>query len=185
MDIGFALQIGAFSITFLLFIKGVYEYTKAQQWKKAEFVASEIKAFYSDFDIKRALMMLDWNSNELDLKPNEMEGKQKLHFDDVLITSALHTHKVRPAFSAEEVLIKGVFDTFFDRLIMFDNYIETGLIATKDIKPYLIYWIKILADNQNHRKSNAVRTQIWLYIDEYGFNRVRDFCSRFGFKDIK
>jgi hypothetical protein len=66
---------------------------------------------------------------------------------------------------------------------MFDSYIETGLIRTKDIKPYLIYWIRILADSQNDRKSKEVQSQIWKYIDEYGYDRIRTFCNKFGFKD--
>lgn len=183
IDLELGLKIGALVISLLLLIKGIYEYTKAQKWKKAEFVSKEIKEFYNDFDIKRAMILLDWNSNELDLKTNEIEGEKKFYFNDDLIVSALQTHKDSPSFSDKEVVIKGVFDSLFDRLTMFDNYIETGLIRTNDIKPYLIYWIRILADSQNDRKSKEVRSQIWKYIDEYGYDRIRTFCNKFGFKD--
>ena len=182
-DLELGLKIGAFVIALSLLIKGICEYTKAQKWKKAEFVSKEIKEFYNDFEIKRAMILLDWNSNELDLRVNEIEGENKFYFTDDLIISALQTHKDSPAFSDEEVVIKYVFDCLFDRLTMFDNYIETGLISIKDIKPYLIYWIKILADNQNDRKPKDVRSQIWKYIDEYGYDKIRAFCNKFGFKD--
>lgn len=185
LDLELGLKIGAFLISLSLLIKGIYEYTKAQKWEKAEFTSKEIKEFYNDFEIKRALILLDWNSNELDLKKNEIEGKNKFPFTDELIVSALKTHRDSPAFSDEEVIIKGIFDYLLDRLTMFDNYIETGLISVNDIKPYLIYWIKILADKQNDRKSTEVRSQIWKYIDEYGYDRIRSFCIKFGFKDIK
>lgn len=184
IDLELTLKIGAFVISIILLIKGIYEYTKAQQWKKAEFVSKEIKEFYNDFDIKRAMILLDWNANKLELKTNEIEGKNKLTFNDNLIMSALQTHRESQSFTIEEVIIKGIFDNLFDRLTMFDNYIETGLIATKDIKPYLIYWIRIIGDFQNDRKTKEVRTQIWEYIDEYGYDRIRPFCHKFGFKNI-
>jgi hypothetical protein len=183
IGIELVLKIGAFIISLSLLIKGIYEYTKAQKWKKAEFVSKEIKEFNNDFDIKRAMILLDWNSSELALKTNEIEGENKFYFNDDLIISALQTHKESHIFSVKEVIIKGVFDSLFDRLTMFDNYIETGLIRTKDIKPYLIYWIRILADSKNDRKSKEVRNQIWHYIDEYGYDRIRSFCYKFGFKD--
>ncbi len=183
IDLELGTKIGAIGISLLVLIKGIYEYTKAQKWKKGEFVAKEIKEFQNDFDIKRAMILLDWNSKDLDLKPNEIEGKSKFFFTDDLIKSALQTHREMSTFSHEEVVIKSVFDSLFDRLTLFNNYIETGLINTNDIKPYLIYWIRILADPQNERKSKEVRNQIWKFVDEYGYDGVRAFCDKFGFKD--
>lgn len=52
------LKIVAFVISFLLLIKGIYEY----KWKRAEFVAKEIKEFYEDFDIKRGTKPRTLNS---------------------------------------------------------------------------------------------------------------------------
>lgn len=178
IDWELCFKIAALVISLAVFIKGIYEYTKAQRWKKAEFVSKEIKEFFNDFEIKRALVLLDWNSNDLELKPSEMAGRSKIHFTDNLIESALHTHKQVPTFTDEEVIIKAIFDTFFERLTMFYNYIETKLIEAKDIKPYLIYWINILADDNNDRKPQNVRKQIWIYIEEYGYSRIRSFCDR-------
>lgn len=175
------LKIGAFAISCALFIKGIWEYSKAQKWKKAEFVSKEIKEFHNDFDIKRALILLDWNANEIALKPNELHNSAKMHFTDKLIVSALRTHNETPTFSDEEVIIKSIFDAFLDRICMFENYVETGLIKIKDIKPYLIYWIEILADMENKRKSAEVRAQMWKYIDEYGFFKVRSFCEKMDY----
>jgi len=180
-ELELGIKIGGFVITVLLFIKGVFEYTKAQKWKKAEFVSKEIKEFNADFNMKRAMVLLDWNENEIELKNNELGSKNQLSFTDELIISSLQTHKQKNEFEDEEVVIKSIFDAFFDRLILFDNYIETGLIQVKDIKPYLNYWVAILADPQNGRKSKEVRTQIWKYIDEYEYNQLRLFCTKFGF----
>lgn len=176
------LKIGAFLISCALFIKGIWEYSKAQKWKKAEFVSKEIKEFHNDFDIKRALLLLDWNANELDVKSNDLNGTGKMHFSDGLIVKALRTHMESPTFTDEEVIIKAIFDAFLDRISMFQNYIETGLIKIEDIKPYLIYWIQILADKNNPRKSEVVREQMWKYIDAYGYSNVRLFCAACGYR---
>ncbi|MCL1821219.1 MAG: hypothetical protein FWG22_00180, partial [Prolixibacteraceae bacterium] len=174
---------------------GIYQYIKAQKWKKAEFVSKEIKEFYNDFDIKRAFTLLDWNSNELVLKENELDEKKKIHFTDDLIFSSLALNENKgcdlagfnndlTGFSKEEVVIRGIFDSLLGWLIMFNSYIETKLVTAEDLRPYLIYWIQILADADNNRKPEKVRKQIWKYIDaNYGI--LREFCGKFGFKHIK
>jgi len=184
IDLELGIKIGAFIISLFFFIKGICEYAKAQKWKRVEFVSKEIKDFQNDFDIKRAMILLDYDSNELELNTNEIEGKNKICFkENNLIMSALQSDKNIPVFSDEEKVIRRIFDRLFDRLTMFDNYIETGLIKVKDIKPYLTYWIEILADIQNSRKPSGVRDQIWKYIDEYRFYKIRTLCNRFGFND--
>lgn len=181
IDLETVLKVLALVISLSVLIKGLYEYTMAQKWKKAEFVSKEIKEFNADFDVKRAMMMLDWNANELPLKENEIENKTKFRFTDEMIYSALTTHKTTSGFTFEEAVIKGVFDVFFDRLTMIDIFIETKLIEVKDIKPYLIYWIEIIANSSNARKEKKVRDQIWTYINEYGYTNVKSLCERFGY----
>ena len=183
------LTIGALAVSASTIMIGIYQYVKAQKWKKAEFVSKEIKEFYNDFDIKRAFVLLDWNSNELVLKENEIDEKKKIHFTDDLIFSALAFNENKgndlEKFCKEEVVIRSIFDSLFGWLIMFDSYIETELVTAEDLKPYLIYWIQILADTSSNRKPEKVREQIWKYIDTCGFEKLRQFCSRFGFQDIK
>ena len=183
------LTIGALIISVSTIMMGVFQYMKAQQWKKAEFVSKEIKEFYDNFDIKRAFVLLDWNSNELALKENEIDEKKKIYFTDDMIFSALTLNENKgndlEGFCKEEVVIRSIFDGFFGWLIMFNSYIETKLVTADDLKPYLIYWIQILADANNNKKPEKVREQIWKYIDASGFEPLRIFCSKFGYKDIK
>ncbi len=177
------IDLTAVVISLSLLLKGIYEYTKAQRWKRAEFVSKEIKEFFSDADVRRALIMLDWNRNVIELLPNEIEGKTKLAFEDSLLESALGTHKEGRTFSFEDAVIKKIFDNFFDKLIIFSNYIKAGLITVPDIRPYLSYWIEILSDDNNGRKNEALRKQIWKYIHEYGYVEVKQLCEAFGFKE--
>ena len=67
---------------------------------------------------------------------------------------------------------------------MFNNYVEAGLIDIADIKTYFAYWINIIGDKNNDRKPEKVRTQIWVYINEYGYSDIIKLCYKFGY-DIK
>ena len=175
------LKIGAFLVSIVLLLKGILEYKKAQNWKKSEFVSKEIKELLNDFEIKRALVLLDWNANNLSLADNEIENLKYFYFTDELIYNSLKTHRELSNFSDKEVVIKKIFDNFFDRIGWFDIYIQTGLIETKDIKPYLIYWINIIADETNERKDNDLREQMWRYIKEYNYIDFISICKKFGF----
>ena len=96
--------------------------------------------------------------------------------------SSLRTHDETPAFKDEEVIIKGLFDNLFDKLGFFNNYIKTGLIKINDIKPYLIYWIEIIADEKNNRKSYQFRNQLFKYLRKYKYENIFELCEKFGFK---
>lgn len=181
MTIETALKIGGFATTVILAVKAIDEYRRTQKWKKAEFVSKEVKEFLIDFNIKRALLLLDWNSNDLPIAKEEIIGKDKIYFTDDLITSALKTHLAVSGFTDEEVIIKSIFDVFFDRLSMFYKYIETGLINANDIKPYIIYWVKIFADNSSERKPAALKLQLWEYLEVYQYNDVKELCKLFGY----
>ena len=184
VDLESGVAIGALAISISPVMLGIYQYVKAQKWKKAEFVSKEIKEFYNDFDIKRALILLDWNSNELPLKEDEIDNKKKIHFTDDLIFSSLALNENKgndlTGFSKEEVVIRRIFDSFFGWLIMFNSYIDTKLVTVNDLKPYLIYWIQILSDANSSRKPKIVKEQIWKYIDTYGYDKLRVFCRKFG-----
>lgn len=172
------IQLLAVLISAFIVLKGIREYKEAQRWKKLEFVSKEIKEFFNDAEIKRALQMLDWNACSVPLNPGEIGDETKFSCSDEKILDALRTHDQKSRFTPEEVVIKKIFDNFLDKLTMFENYIETGLINAKDIQPYLEYWIKILADPKNDRKDKKVRDQIWKYIDQYGYKKVRSLCHR-------
>ena len=44
-------------------LRGLWEYSRAQRWKKAEFLAQEIKSFRQDADVRRVLLILDWQDS--------------------------------------------------------------------------------------------------------------------------
>lgn len=178
MDIEVLLQLLAVIISAFVVLKGIDEYKKAQKWKKLEFVSAEIKEFYNDPDVKRALLMLDWNANKIQLYPGEIEDRKDFIFNDKMLMGAFTTHLEKSIFTSEEVVIKNIFDGFFSKLTMFENYIQTGLILAKDIQPYIKYWINLLANAKSGRKEETLILKMWVYIDFYGYDKVRSLCYR-------
>src|ERR1035437_4643678 len=53
------------TITAIVFLFGIYQYRRAQKWKRQEFLAIVIKNFYDDFYVEQALIMLDWHDHIL------------------------------------------------------------------------------------------------------------------------
>jgi len=51
----------------LAFGIGLNQYRKSEAWKRLEFVAAEMKAFYADPAVKLAMGMLDWRKKEVAL----------------------------------------------------------------------------------------------------------------------
>jgi hypothetical protein len=43
--------------------------------------------------------------------------------------------------------------TVFDRLERFEYFLEAGLVSSKEFTPYLGYWLNILGNENNDRKS--------------------------------
>jgi hypothetical protein len=157
---------------------GVYQYSAAQKWKRAEFVASQIKEFESDKDIKNVLLMLDWNSRKIQFSDEEC-----IQVTDELLSSALvpHTWNNNSSFSDAEALIRDSFDKFLNKLDRFEAFIEAGLVTKEDVQPYLNYWLNILGNAESERKPLIFYKNLWSYIDYYQYSKTQKLLSRYGY----
>jgi hypothetical protein len=161
-------------IALAVFIKGLIEYVKAQKWKKAEFVANQIKEFNTDANVRLAKLMLDWENREVKLFPE----KEPIIITEELLLNALtpESYKLRGeqhvGFSEEEAKIRDIFDEFFDKLGIFNQYIEVNLIRFRDIKPYFTYWIQVLNGQVDNCHSKELILQISKYLKRYGYEDV-------------
>ncbi len=167
-------------ISIFTVIKGICEYSKAQKWKKSEFLAKEIKEFNNDSDVQNAFLMLDWNNIDITTSNINVEETKKIYFNDRLFENSLKHHKEK-TFTPEEAVIRLIMDAFLFKLGMFQNYLESKLITANDLKPYIIYWIEIIGDTNNDRKSKIVRLQLWRYINYYRYDSVIKLFKNYGF----
>jgi hypothetical protein len=179
------IAIGGLIAASAAFVSGLWQYRRAQQWKRAEFVASEMKAFEQDPLVAKALVMLDHNGRPVQLftESEEKDPQQRSPYvDDTDLTKALmhHRHR-RHGFSAKELAIRDCFDRLLDRLSTFESYIQAGLISHKELECYLLYWIDIMARSDSQRKPKPFYNSFWDYIDGYHYDSVQRLFMRYGF----
>lgn len=191
--------------TVIALVFGYVQYRKADRWKRAEFLAKELKEFFDDPDVKNVLLMIDWGSRRINL----------LHIDDKnperypLVTRRLQVSALMPhtllvsnggsdaegekmsessgsedwtsKFSVEEARIRDSYDRFLDYLERFASYVQSKLVSVKEIDPYLRYWINDIAAYTENADDAAWTCTLFSYIEFYGFSKVQDLFRRYGY----
>ena len=180
-------------VAVIAFLMALHQWRTAQQWKRAEFVASEVKDAFSDPSVRTVLYLLDWNARYYDLRekddgPTELK---KVLINDEMLTRALRIHwegesgeelqKGKAGFTPTEERIRVVFDDFLGRLQRFAHFKEAELISNDDILPYWRYWLQAMTIPEPHRKSAAVLKAIWRYVNAYGYADVIALVTDLGF----
>src|ERR1700730_1892422 len=119
------------------FFVGWTQYRRAQQWKRAEWVAQEMKQLFNDPVVQAVLLMIDWGSRRVVLYPErEVESDRSVWLTDEAISPALMPHDERPdGFTDQEAVIRAAFDRLLDGLERFNSYVKTGLVTVEDLRP--------------------------------------------------
>ncbi|MBE9159429.1 lipase family protein [Nodosilinea sp. LEGE 06152] len=82
-----------------------------------------------------------------------------------------------------EVTLRDWFDSFLGGLEYFEIMIESGLVTAEEIKPFIIYWIRLIGDRRYRRKGGSgFYDKLFHYIHWAGYGRVQKLFERFGFK---
>lgn len=154
----------------LAFILGLIQYRKAQQWKRAEWIAQEMKLFFSNQMVQNALLMIDWGKRRIPLFPHREKFEDRyVVVSDEDVKHALRPHEERPGFSDVEASIRDCFDRFLDGLERFESYVATGLVRSKDLEPYLAYWGYHIASAKSSDKKAERLSQLREYMERYGY----------------
>lgn len=166
----------------ILFIIGFKRYNKEQKWKIKEFVAKEIKEFHENKMNKNAMLMLDWDTRNIELYPEhpDYEKRNVLIGRKELERALLPHHNLTFKFSKDEAIIRDTFDHFLTTLTRFEHFIETEIVSLEDFRPYLRYWIDTIAEDLPVRARNVLHH----YIIAYEYIGVINLVKRFG-KEIK
>ena len=160
---------------------GLNQYRKSEAWKRLEFVAAEMKAFYDDAAVKLAMGMLDWRRKEVALFKYRGENDfERAVVDYAIVASALGTD---PEMKYDKVhsAVREIFERFLEFFARFEGFLATGVVKQTDLNPYLDYWIKLLAGQDAHSPevTNQVLPSLWKFIDYYGYRDVRRLISRY------
>jgi hypothetical protein len=153
------------------FVIGLLQYRKTQQWKRAEWVAQEMKQIFGDPTIQSVLLMIDWGARRIMLYPEaKNEAEKYVWLTDEDISRALMPHEERPeGFTDQEAVIRSAFDQFLDGLERFHSYVQTGLVSTSDVYPYLKYWADNICTEPLNDGTEDRLIQLRSYMKKYGF----------------
>jgi hypothetical protein len=164
----------------LAFLVGLSQYRRAQQWKRAEWVAQEMKGLFVDPMARAALFMIDWGSRRVELYPSrENESERFVLTTDDLVARALMWHGDRPqGFSDEEAAIRNAFDTFLDGIERFNAYEVSGLVTLTDVRPYLAYWADKICREPKQDGTEDRLIRLRAYLERYGFDGARRLLGK-------
>ncbi|MBN8680458.1 MAG: hypothetical protein J0M29_19690 [Chitinophagales bacterium] len=173
--------IGGITATVLFFI-GFWRYNREQKWKRKEFVAKEIKEFHEDRMNKNAMLMLDWDTRNIELYPEHPEYEKRfVKIGRKELAKALIPHHILSrSFNRDEAIIRDTFDHFLSNITRFEHFVETGIVSIEDFKPYLRYWMDAIA----YKLPEPSRSVLHHYILAYEYVGVMKFLARFG-REIK
>lgn len=155
---------------------GIFQYFRAQVWKRSEFAAAQLDKLNSDADLRLACTMIDWSERELPIPEHRKLNSNDHSFQHTTdnLKKAMRTEaNMRGSFSLDEALKRDIFDRFFAYLEDIEHYLEVGLISKRQVKP-LRYWLKEIADSRF-----SYKPIFHDYLSYYGFDGVFRLLNRF------
>ncbi len=154
----------------IAFCIGLFQYYKAQKWKKTEFLAQEYKTFVSDRYVQRVMHLLDYPVSDFQLFDDEVlahsltgyffsypDKKIVVECNYSVIAMALSKDfddETPATFDSKMNIIRFSFDKFLFKLGVFHKHIGSGLIKVEDVVPYISYWIRFIKKTENEMLVN-------------------------------
>jgi hypothetical protein len=150
------------------FVVALWQYRIAQQWKRAEWVAAEMRAFLEDPWVRVTCTLIDCGAWKGRLPPDA--EAEVLVSDDEIKVALVHHRQREDGFTPKEALIRDAFDRFLDGMELFAAHVRSGLVLAKDFAPYLSYWaFHIHRARAGDPKVDRL-VQLRAYASEYGYS---------------
>jgi hypothetical protein len=203
-----AVSILALGGTLVAAVIAIRTYLRTEKWKRAEFLAGEMKEFLADRRVQNALLMIDWGTRRIRLLDEGTEDQ-----GSVLVTRRLQIHALLPhtlinprqgsdaeqssesvdaeqssditespipRYTPAEAAIRDCYDALLDGLERFSSYVQTGLVDVAELRPYLEYWIDDIHAPTKDPDDAAWTAALLTYIDFYRFRGVQSLFRAFG-----
>lgn len=176
--------------SFIVFTIGVSSYLRTEKWKKAEFLAAEMKEFLSTPRVQKALLLIDWGSREIQLLEDRPLDESRIVVSRQIQTMALRPHILlnrtgsdpeiftvdgtdsEEGFTQAEAAIRDCYDAFLDGLERFGSYVQTGVVELSSLRPYIGYWIDDISCATDNADDAAWCAALLTYITFYRFDSV-------------
>jgi len=180
-------------VTVLLALSGAIvgwrTFLRSERWKEAEFLAREMKEFFGDERVRKALVMVDWGLRRIQLLDPAAPNGGYVTVDRALQVRALRPHVLlvydadeagAGRFTAEEAVIRDQYDGLLDGLERLGNFLETKLARVETLTPYIGYWIDDIQSEPESAPDAAWKAALLTYIDFYRFQGVQYLFEAFG-----
>lgn len=181
-----------------------------QRLRSLRLVQTTMQAFEDDPDISNVLNIIDFEEYR-DFHVSLPGFEQPISFrpTDERLCAALMTHDERAKLQKKvdktpqaqtdaadmphhdvlnhhiETVIRDWFNRFFLKLSHFEHLITSGLISQEDLKPWIIRWLKLLADRKVKRRGGSkFYDQLYTYIHVAGYTDVEKLFNRYGYRII-
>jgi hypothetical protein len=182
----------------IAFAVGIFQYWKAQRWKRAEFLANEMKDFFLIPRVQKALLLIDWGCRRVQLLEDRSASESQVTITRQMQTMGLRPHTLldrtgsdsetwsvegstpREGFTEGQAAIRDCYDTFFDGLERFASYAKTGLIDVPSLRPYIGYWVNQISSSTENADDAAWCAALLTYVSFYQFDGVLWLFDAFG-----
>jgi hypothetical protein len=162
-------------------------FRRAEDWKQAEFLASQIKQLFDDPQVKNALLMIDWGTRPIRLlDPSGPKG------GEVMVTRELQVQALRPheivdrreagdrRFGPEGEAIRDCYDALLNGLERLNAQIDNKLMTRQKLWPYLCYWIEDIHNSIMNPGDHLWAWMMITYIGYYRYSGVLSLLATFG-----
>jgi hypothetical protein len=179
-------------------VVAIRTFRRNEKWKRAEFLAREMKEFFDDSRVQTALLLIDWGSRQMALLDENADDHGRVRVTRILQVHALLPHilvneragsdlepgeqtgdPIMRRFTPAEAAIRDCYDAFLDGLERFSSYLQTGLVDTEELRPYLDYWIDDIHAPAKDNDDAAWSAALLTYIDFYRFRGVQSLFRAF------
>ncbi|MGB3298025.1 MAG: lipase family protein [Phormidesmis sp.] len=183
---------------------GGSSYVRQQRWQRLEFLRQAVKEFEQDVEIRTALKILDFEEYRDYCMPGDAKHESvSFRVDEDLLCNALASHdkrarqkqrldysKDRGALDLEllrqyqiETTLRDWFNKMLNGLEHFGYLLESGLFTEEELRPWMSYWIKLIAEPAYRRPgASKFYNALYSYIHHSGFFGVQKLFERFGYR---
>ncbi|MEA5463816.1 lipase family protein [Leptothoe sp. PORK10 BA2] len=201
----FAAAVGLSSLALAY---GVRSYRKYHQWQRIDFLRRATQEFENDPGVAQALSILDFEEyRDYTINTPGTTEKTAVTFQvtNDLLSRALSSSKARknrrqtlewPSDGQShtsdmqtyyaETSVRDWFNQMLTGLEHFGHMVDSGVFTVKEVKPWLNYWVRLIADETYRRNCDSrVYDQLYNYIHDHGFDGVKQLFDQFGYRILR
>jgi len=140
-----------------------------QRWRRVQHAQSLIREFLTKPNTNKAFEIID-TEGEGNFDTDD-KHVTTIEIKDAFLIEALSTFDQKQDSSEDELVVREIFDEFFEDLNGFQHHVDSRLIKLRDVAPYLEYWMRALTGRERVRNIDFAR-QCATFLTYFGYRKV-------------